>query len=362
MNSSHRSDHQLEVDPEYNPIRDVSLLTLYSITALFAIVSNCCVCKIVLKNDEMQTKTNLLIVSMAVSDIIAGIGIVAQWLFCSHQLLLYDTGRVVCGFLKSLQIITYSVSSLTMITIALHRYLSIFHHSRLGIIRMKFNVKAAIISTWIIAIVFVAMTAMSIKIFKFFTPKEIITCEVILQFSRPFDSKSVRKIRVGLLILAQFLLPLLITASLYARIMFVVFRRQVVGESNQHRSRKLSESKKKTILMLVVVLVVFTICWLPVHIHHLLDFFFKPKSKQFGYCNNSTSYFILYWLGISSCCYNPIIYYIFNPRFRNEFKRIFRSDQHSVTAELKISNSVTNTRESEYGKPADTVNNTTTNT
>ncbi|RWS15037.1 putative G-protein coupled receptor 83-like protein [Leptotrombidium deliense] len=74
-----------------------------------------------------------------------------------------------------------------------------------------------------------------------------------------------------------------------------------------------------------MVLVVFIICWLPVHTYHLIIFFSKPKKIPKGYCNNSTTYFILYWLSISSCCYNPIIYYIFDDRFRSAFQNIFRT-------------------------------------
>ncbi|RWS23678.1 putative G-protein coupled receptor 83-like protein [Leptotrombidium deliense] len=98
--------------------------------------------------------------------------------------------------------------------------------------------------------------------------------------------------------------------------------------------------------MLVIVLVVFTVCWLPVHIHHLYDFFVKPKySSLEGYCNNSTSYFILYWLSISSCCYNPIIYYIFDPRFRTAFQTLFREATLKVTTKFYSTDATeTNTR------------------
>ncbi|RWS27218.1 putative G-protein coupled receptor 83-like protein [Leptotrombidium deliense] len=356
MNVSNAKDEHLEVGRAYNPVRDVILLFLYSCTALFAIIANTLLCKIVMNNKRMQTKTNLLIVSMAVSDILAGIAIPGQWLFCSHALLFSTAGQILCGIFKSLQIVTYFLSTLTMVTIAIHRYLGIFHRSEVGIVRIRFHVKAAVISTWVIAVVFVAMTAVSIKIFQYFTPKEIITCGVILEFTEPFDSKVVRKTRVASVLLGQFLVPLLITALLYARIGFVVFRRQIIGESSETRSKRLSESKKKTILMLIVVLVVFTICWLPVHTHHFVNFFWKPKKKLKGYCNNTTSYFIMYWLSISSCCYNPIIYYIFDDRFRSAFQNIFRittQRMRKTTPSVKLSDTAPS-HKSESSKPSET--------
>ncbi|RWS03281.1 putative G-protein coupled receptor 83-like protein [Dinothrombium tinctorium] len=266
----------------------------------------------------MRTKTNLLIASMAVSDILAGVAIFGQWIFCAEYMLLYGTGDYPCAIFKSLQIVTYFLSTLTMVTIGIHRYIGIFHRHLI-----RFNVTAAIVVTWLIAIVVVAMTAVSVKIFKYFTSKEIISCGVVLEFTEPFDSKKVRKVRVAVVLLTQFLLPLILMTLIYGRIMYFVLKRQVIGEQSQQRSKQLSNSKRNTIMMLVTVVIVFTVCWLPVHFLHLLNFFVTPNPRLKNYCNNSTSYFLVYWFSISSCCYNPIIYYIFDPKFRNGFQKVF---------------------------------------
>ncbi|RWS19048.1 putative G-protein coupled receptor 83-like protein [Leptotrombidium deliense] len=241
MSVTNAKDGYLEVDSSNDTIRDVLILFLYFCTALFAIITNGLVYKIVMNNKQMQTKTNLLIASMAVSDILAGITIPAQWLFCSHALLFSIVGEIVCGIFKSLQVITYFVSTLTMVAIAIHRIWATFHRSGFGIVQIRFPVKAAIISTWVFAVVTVAMTSVSIKIYKYFTPEAIISCGVIFEFDEPFKSRVVRKLRVMFTLLGQFLVPLLLTALLYAIIIILVFCcRKIVGKS-----------KKKTILMLV---------------------------------------------------------------------------------------------------------------
>ncbi|RWS01168.1 putative G-protein coupled receptor 83-like protein, partial [Dinothrombium tinctorium] len=215
----------LPASDDYSPVRDIILLVLYAVTAFFSIFANFCVCKIIWTEKQMRSNTNLLIASMAASDVLAGVAILAQWLFCSEYMLEHGSGDYPCAFFKSLQVATYFLSTLTMVVIALNRYVGIFYWHKI-----RFNATAAIVSTWFIAIVFVAMTAVSVKIFKYFTSKELITCGVVLEFTKPFDSRKVRKIRVASVLIGQFLIPLLLTAFIYGRIVCLVMKRKIIGE------------------------------------------------------------------------------------------------------------------------------------
>jgi hypothetical protein len=48
-------------------------------------------------------------------------------------------------------------------------------------------------------------------------------------------------------------------------------------------------------------------------------------STRTNKCNDSTIYLLFYWLGISSCCHNPIIYSWFNRKYRSLLFHWFRS-------------------------------------
>ncbi|RWS10358.1 putative G-protein coupled receptor 83-like protein [Dinothrombium tinctorium] len=252
---------------------------------------------------------------MAVSDLLAGLIIPAQWLFCSSFMLSSAGGVYPCAVCKATQKATYFLSTSTMVAIALHRYLAVFHPGAI-----HFNVKMSICITWILGLVVAITNTASAKVFEYFSPDHIITCRVILEFSKPFDSKIIRRYRVHLSWIAQFLIPLTITSALYAQIAFNVWRRSIVGEKSECRSRRLGKSKRKIILMLIVVLIVFILCWLPIHIQKLIDFIRQFYNKKKSDCHTNTTYAFIYWLSISSCCYNPIIYYIFNPKFRDGFR------------------------------------------
>ncbi|CAF4556018.1 unnamed protein product, partial [Rotaria sp. Silwood2] len=57
------------------------------------------------------------------SDLLSAITIPLQFLFCSHYLLeQFIIGPYLCIVLKSMQVLTYNVSILTMVVIAIDRY------------------------------------------------------------------------------------------------------------------------------------------------------------------------------------------------------------------------------------------------
>jgi len=69
--------------------------------------------------------------------------------------------------------------------------------------------------------------------------------------------------------------------------------------------------------MLIIVFVVFAICWLPLNLFHIVsDFGSTPQ-------NGFTIFLFVHWLAMSSVCYNPFIYSIRNSYFRKRVKTIF---------------------------------------
>lgn len=131
-----------------------------------------------------------------------------------------------------------------------------------------------------------------------------------------------RKVRIALLILTQYLIPLIITAILYYKILQIIKQnsKESLTQLNQKQIMFQIKSKKRIVIMLIIIVLAFAIAWLPVHIIHFINFFVYPilNSK----CNSSTIYILAYWLGVSSICLNPLIYYWSNSIFRDELMNI----------------------------------------
>ncbi|CAG2109880.1 unnamed protein product [Medioppia subpectinata] len=292
--------------------RDWIVLVLYLITSILAIVGNAFICVVVYRKKHFRSTTYKLIVNMAVSDIIGGIVIPGQWLFCSTYFL--DNGvfaHRICGICKSLQILSYYVSTFTMTAIAIDRYRLICKP-----LAPRMGPLVPILITWLLGALFTSTTFFSMRVSEYFSPTQgLIGCRVIF----PSDvSLVLRKMRVMLTIITQYVMPLSITGYFYGLVVYAVWSREQVGTASQTKTKSFNENKKRTVKMLITVTVLFGLAWFPTHLMHYLKFYTKVIPVSKGTCNATTFYMLCYWLGISSCCYNAFIYCYFNVEFKTE--------------------------------------------
>lgn len=89
--------------------------------------------------------------------------------------------------------------------------------------------------------------------------------------------------------------------------------------TEQQMSYRLN-SKRKTIKMLMTVVIIFAVCWLPIHSFHIMnDFFYFKSQPPVGY----NTYLLCHWLAFSSVCWNPFIYFGLNQYYRQGLRKIF---------------------------------------
>ena len=109
-------------------------------------------------------------------------------------------------------------------------------------------------------------------------------------------------------------------AVLYTIVCLTLWSGEVPGKGanqNEEQAEALRVARKVTVMMVVVV-VFYVLCWLPIFISIVLDFV--------NYVELGESYSLFFvWLTLFYSGFNPYIYLIFSQNFRNGFKSVFRS-------------------------------------
>jgi len=296
-------------------IRDICLLLLYSFTSLLAFIGNGFVCRISFQRKNSinlpLSTINIFLLNLALADALSGLTIPLQFLFCSKYFLEHiKISSYLCILSKSIQILAYNTSTLIICVITFDRYRRI--HKPLKQYYQR-NTRLSIFFSWFFSGLFALSCLISMRVHIYFISYEkLISCQVF------FPSKSsylIRKIRVFCLIILFYIIPLLIISILCTLTMRTIARRSIIGA---RQFPTFQQSRTCSIRLLIIIVIVFALSHLPVHFMHTRDFFISSlnHSSKSNKCNDTTIYLFFYWLGISSCCHNPIIYSWFNKQFR----------------------------------------------
>ncbi|KAF8792108.1 G-protein coupled receptor 83-like [Argiope bruennichi] len=286
--------------------RDSIIIAFYSLIILISIFGNLLVCNIVARSAKMRSSTYVFIANLALSDFMMT---VLNIPFNVARILLNDWpfGSFMCSFVPLVQVTSVYVSTFTMTCIAVDRYRII---SKPLEPRLRSAQAIKIIScVWVLAILLSLPHAIFNKVESVFTYRRLVRCRTVYPINM---SKWITLIAV----ITQYILPLSITGVLYYLIIVQVWSRNSLGVVTEGQRVSQAKAKKKTIKMLVVVVILFALCWFPLNTFNLLREFI-PKAFMQKSVTHSTVFFICHWLAMSSVCYNPFIYCWLNDHFRS---------------------------------------------
>uniref|UniRef100_A0A3P9D5J4 D(3) dopamine receptor n=1 Tax=Maylandia zebra TaxID=106582 RepID=A0A3P9D5J4_9CICH len=346
---------------------------LYSLLILAIVFGNVLVCLAVLRERSLQTTTNYLVVSLAVSDLLVA-SLVMPWaVYLEVVGGAWLFSRLYCNVFVTLDVMMCTASILNLCAISIDRYTAVVmpvlynttHRSRKRVFVM-------IATVWVLAF------AVSCPLlFGFNTTDDPLVCSISNPDFVIYSS------------VVSFYLPFIVTLLVYIRIYvflrmrrkritfgqasgkvqpgstppqmpshltleyFGIQRKEERGERNPDensqiqrppvrmscevkdlsngqthtslrpmshisnpRFRSMHAREKKATQMLAIVLGVFLICWLPFFVTHILN----------THCRTCyvppELYSAFTWLGYVNSALNPVIYTTFNIEFRRAFIKI----------------------------------------
>lgn len=328
--SIHAAECQIHKDTQF---ANLLKIILYIAAMMVSLVGNTLLIYAVKKRKRMHTVTNFLIINMAAADLFITVFNMPTYLEIlitqKNDWIGGPLGVFLCKLVLFIQGVSVTCSVLTLTVLSVHRFVSVFFPWK-KLLTTK-NVKFSIITIWSVSLVFISPLLYALNVVKY---DGVLICDEI--WSPLFDETEAPKTYTIVLFVLLYMAPLLIMAILYSCLIFKLwfrcpteftastYRRQSEEALSMTRvspdeKGKLAKSKKIVLKMLVTVVVVFALCWLPMHVRSFLYFF---KKDGFPCGLPPLLDFIGYFLGHVNSALNPCIYVSFSESYRHTFKTV----------------------------------------
>ncbi|XP_051897301.1 pyroglutamylated RF-amide peptide receptor-like [Pristis pectinata] len=298
--------------PELPFSSKVAFAVTYSVIFLLALFGNSLVLCTV-RRERSRTVYTILIRSLAVSDLFITF-------FCIPFTLLQNIfinwigGTFVCKMVPFVQTTAVTSCILAMTCIAVERYEGIVHPLKKHYLMTRGHIMLGFI--WTVAII-VGSPMLYVQQFEvkydFLYDIHYFCC------LENWNSLSLQHAYTVFYMVALFVLPLMIMLLLYTRIVFELWMKKHVEDYsvlnlNQSKVSKTARKKKRAIVMMITVVVLFTICWAPFHVVHMLIEYNNLQDENDHVINIMIS--AVQAIGFFNSFNNPVVYTLLNETFR----------------------------------------------
>ncbi|KAJ7344851.1 hypothetical protein JRQ81_000801 [Phrynocephalus forsythii] len=283
-------------------------IPLYALLVIVACTGNILLIVLIGFTKKLHSTTNFLIGNLAAADLIMCIFCVpltASYAFETHGWLF---GMFMCYFVTLMQVATVFVSVLSLTAIAVDRYIVVAYP-----IRKRIRCKSCIYIVaiiWLLSIVVSLPTSMHTYYLDLnSTGHDMIICE---EFWKHHETE--RRLYSCLMLLLSYMLPLSSVSISYCAITCHLQKRNIPGAAC-HNPEKWTKKKQKTFRILVISVVCFAFCWLPLQVVNLI----RDMDEEFTILDKKYVNVIqvsCHVIAMSSACFNPFIYASIHEKFR----------------------------------------------
>ncbi|XP_061097628.1 trace amine-associated receptor 1-like [Conger conger] len=264
---------------------------------------------------QLQTPTNYLILSLAVTDFLLAIAIMPPSMVRTIETCWY-LGDVVCKIHSSIDIMLSNVSILTLSLISVDRYYAVCQplHYRTKITTC--TIVIMILISWNLSfIIGFGMIFMELDI----PDAKDFNSNNLLCFGNCVLIQSKTSAIIGSVL--SFYVPGFIMVTIYQKILHIALKqaRSIHSTAWHHvqsrNSTSSSNMERKATKTLAIVMGVFLSCWLPFFLCNLID-------PIINYSVPPVLFDAFVWIGYFNSTSNPIVYAFFYGWFRKAFKMI----------------------------------------
>ncbi|XP_077986975.1 prokineticin receptor 2-like [Glandiceps talaboti] len=282
---------------------------VYILTMFVSGIGNILLCYVIYRFRRMRTITNLLIGNLAFSDFLVAV-ICTPFNFFYYMNQNWPFGKVMCVLVNFIKVTSLYVSTNSLLAIAVDRYYIIMNPLKPRMSTRKAMV--VIIVVWLVSITVALPSAIHSDTWVPYGSMGVQCGESNWKGPKPMQ------INTLFLLLAEFITPLTIITLTYTMVARKLWFRQIPGNDGQLtpiQEIAIERSKKKSIRMLIIVVVLFALCWIPYYTYCVLrDFYWVTTFENIG--KHLTVFYIVEAVAMSNSMFNTLIYIIFNANYR----------------------------------------------
>ncbi|XP_037726712.1 allatostatin-A receptor [Drosophila subpulchrella] len=310
--SDSNANDSMEYDAESVALeRIVSTIVpvFFGIIGFAGLLGNGLVILVVVANQQMRSTTNLLIINLAVSDILFVIFCV-PFTATDYVLPEWPFGNVWCKFVQYMIVVTCHCSVYTLVLMSFDRFLAVVHPVTSMSLRTERNATLAIMCAWITIVTTAIPVALSHSVRNYQYHGNAGTACV---FSTEEEVWSLVGFQVSFF-LSSYVAPLTLICFLYMGMLARLWK-SAPGCKPSAESRK---GKRRVTRMVVVVVLAFAICWLPIHVILVLKALNLYGGSHLSVIIQIISHVVAY----TNSCINPILYAFLSDNFRKAFRKV----------------------------------------
>lgn len=310
------------------PQMPVSVYTVVSavifiIVFIVGLLGNTLVIYVVVRYTKMKTVTNLYILNLALADELYILGIP---FLCTHNVLSYwPFGEFLCKMYMTADIMSQFSSTFCLTVMSIDRYLAVVHPMKSAKWRKPQVAKILNAMMWLVSF----LIALPVTIFSNIQ-EGFNSCNIT--WPDPYNLWS--NVFILYTAILGFFGPVVVICLCY---LLLVIRVRSAGA--RAGLTQLRRSERKVTRMVVIIVLVFVLCWLPFFTTNIVNLVYTIPENNI----TATIYFILVILTYVNSCANPILYGFLSNNFKQSFQKVlcvaqanelYPPDQQALTPNL----------------------------
>ncbi len=232
--------------------------------------------------------------------------ICGTFLSIHYALTVWPFGDILCRIVQYLLYVTCYVTVYTLVAVSGIRYLTVIYGHRARFIRNKRNILILILVIWI---VFLLAKIPVLTVHSVSYNEKINRTECII------NGRNYAQNLFASFFAFAYVIPLLVIATLY---MLILRHMKQERDNAVHHSPGSEERNRYVTKMIILLVVIFAVCWLPLHIHLLVAYYGHAPTNPIYYP------FLILWhcMAFGNSMLNPVIYNLVSTDFRKSFKEV----------------------------------------